>query len=228
MNKTSLFPAIIRSRPKSFPEKAIVVGGFSESEEFLAGLRAALGSGLFQDVEQVTLANALKYHEDLQEAAERCTVVAHSLGPIAVRAAGAFISLNGAEPTSLLKSAVGAYRVSTNFDRISHEEGMPPIGFLDGAIETAKNPRTLLATLKLGKFSTVQMMIDGGEEAFPGGRVYLPSDKDEYGFGHHGEVERAQKAGIIAAMRDGYHDEALLHPHKTVAQIAQILEEAKR
>lgn len=206
--------------------KAFVIGGFSEGEKFLKGFTNAVSQGpgrIVEDADFLSYAYARKHADKLAKEARRRIVFEHSLGTSTVKEAGIVVAMNGAEPIERMRDTVGrAWKVFNNHD-IKREEQVKHPSRLSGPWEVTKHPGTLGVLSRLKNFSTLQMLIDGGTEAFPDGRFYLPTIDDEFGFGHNGEVELARTHGITAEMLPGWHNQPLLHPVKAVEQISAIL-----
>lgn len=203
--------------------KAFVVGGWSEGYRFLEGLTRCVSEGpnrLVAEAESVTLGYALREADKFNKEAARRLVIGHSAAFMAINRAGLAVSLNGAEPTPLPKTIFGGLRVGTN--KIGKEEAIVPPKLTDGFMEIAMSPRTMLVPFWLRQFSTLNKLINNAE-AYPGGRVYLPADKDEFGFGSNGEVDRARACGIVSWRVQGWHNQPLLYPSQSVAQIHEAL-----
>lgn len=208
--------------------KAFVVGGWSEGFRFLEGLTQSVSEGpnrLVYEAESVTLGYALKESDKFNKEAARRLVIGHSAAFMAIDRAGLAVSLNGAEPTGLCRTLIGGIRVGTN--KIGKEESATPPKFSDGFMEVAMAPQTIMVPFWLRQFSTVDKLINNAE-AYPGGRVYLPTDKDEFGFGGHDEVERARRDGIVSWMLEGWHNQPLFCPDASVAQIKLALNQLEK
>lgn len=165
--------------------KAFVIGGFSESHRFLEGFTRIVCEGpnrLVEEAESITLGDALADIDKLNKEAVNRIVFFHSAGGLAVQKAHIAVAMNGAEPTPLLQTLKGAIKVGTNKEA-GLEPGLRKTGLRHGALEVGRHPSTLKVPLEVRHFSTVQMLVDGGTEAFPGGRLYLPTHNDEFGFG---------------------------------------------
>lgn len=207
-------------------DTAVVIGGFSESEDFMWGLTNAVSnSGIASRVEGLTYAQAKRRPDILTEDPSRIIAITHSIGAEAVEEAGIFCALNGVEPTQVPHTIARAFKVFTNRKVGRDAEHTIKTGLLDGPKEVLRNISTLGALTTTRKFSTVQKMIDGGTVLFPAGRIYLPTDKDEFKFGSGDEVERAAEDGIVAYMLDGYHNTPLFHPVEAVETIRTIIED---
>lgn len=206
-------------------DTAVVIGGFSESEEFIWGLTNAVSnSGIASRVEGLTYAQAKEQPDILTEDPSRIIAITHSIGAEAVEEAGVFCALNGVEPTQVPHTIVRAFKVFTNSKVGRDADNTIKTGMLDGPKEVLRNISTLGALVTTRKFSTIQKMIDGGTDLFPVGRIYLPTDKDEFKFGSRDEVSRADEHGIIAYTLDGYHNTPLFHPVQAAATVRDILE----
>lgn len=206
--------------------KAFIVGGWSEDHVLLEGLTREVAEGphrIVDEAESITLAEALANPIKLNQEAGRRIVIAHSAGFMAIKEAGVIIALNGVEPTPLIKTILGGVRTGTN-KAIGHDEYVTKTGLANGFLEVLRHPSTLSIPFKVQNFSTVRTMIDR-KESFPGGRVYLPTDEDEFGFGCNGEVELARQNGITAATLKGWHGQPLLHPRAGAEQINRYLNE---
>ncbi|MBA2279592.1 hypothetical protein H0V99_04100 [Candidatus Saccharibacteria bacterium] len=207
--------------------KAFVIGGFSEDHTFLEGFTNEICDGphsLVDEAESITIAEGFKDIDKLNKEAARRIIFAHSAANMVIRKAGIIVALNGVEPTPLFKTIRGAVKVGTNSE-IGRDEHIPKTGLTNGFKEVMRHPSTLKVPFMVRKFSTSQMLIDGGKEAFPGGRLYLPTDMDEFGFGSDETVTYATSHGISAKMLPGYHNQPLLHPREAVRQIYEILDE---
>jgi hypothetical protein len=204
--------------------KAFVIGGWSEDHAFLEGLTREISEGpnrIVAEAESLTLAEALKNIDALNHETPRRIVVVHSAGMMAVREAGLVVALNGAEPTPLGKTIWGGIKVATN-SAIGREEYANEPRLTSGIIEVLRHPSTLAIPLRVRKFSTVQTLIRGSA-SFPDGRVYLPSEDDEFGFGSNGEVDLANRHGVTAQMLEGWHNQHLLHPRAGAEQIKKFV-----
>lgn len=203
-------------------DKAFIIGGWSESVKSLEPLAESLGAqGLFREVDIFTLGKALE-DKKINAAARNRSVVTHSAGAFAIHQAGLIVVLNGVEPTPLHRLTLGAFGVAFN-RQIGHEEGVRVMGLADAAIELARSPYTLGLPYRLSHFSSLKRLIDYAE-MFPEGRAYLPTDKDEFGFGGHGEVDKAREYGIYAEALPGAHSQPLLHPNAAAQAISRALE----
>jgi hypothetical protein len=205
--------------------KAFLIGGWSEDHDFLTGLcrEVTEGPNRFVDgIEPLTLAEALDSTDKINRESEHRLVIAHSAGMMAIHTAGIIVALNGAEPTSLAGAIAGGIKVGAN-KSIGHESHVAESTVVNGVREVVRHPVTLSIPFRLRNYSTVWTLIEG-KTAFPGGRVYLPTDRDEFGFGSHGEVGLARCHGIVAAMLAGWHNQPLLHPRASAAHIKSALE----
>lgn len=204
--------------------KAFIIGGWSEDHDFLAGLTREVSEGpnrFVDEADPLTLAEAFGRVEDVGREARRRIVITHSAGMMAVRQAGMVVALSGVEPTPLSAIICGGYRVGVN-RQVGHDAYVIETGLINGFMEVTRHPTTLGVLLKARAFSTVRTMI-GRAGLFPDGRVYLPADKDEFGFGSHGEVDLAQRHGVTAHMLPGWHNQPLLHPREAAGQIKTAL-----
>jgi len=207
--------------------KAFVVGGFSESKRFLEGFTNVVSNGpdrIVEDAEPITLGWAFANSDKFNKEAENRIVFFHSAGGLVVRKARIAVAMNAAEPNPLGQTLKGAIKVGTNGE-IGREEGLRKTGLRHGAMEVARHPSTLAVALLVREFSTLKMLVAGGTEAFPEGRLYLPSHNDEFGFGSYWDVMIAQANGITAEMQDGFHNQPLLHPTPAVKRIGELLNE---
>jgi len=206
--------------------KAFVYGGFSEDTQFLAAFTNALCTGpdrLFDEAEAFTWAQVDADFDKLSLEARRRALFPHSAGAMLVKHAALVATLNGVEPTPIHKTIWHAKDVASNHE-IGREAHVTKSGILDAAVEVFRHPSTLKIPFLVRKFSTVQMLIDGGEKAFPGGRLYLPTRQDEFGFGGEEEVALAQANGITAELLEGFHNQPLVHPIAAVRKIGQLLD----
>ena len=202
--------------------KAFVVGGWSESEDFLWGLTNEISNGdsrIVAEAEAITLAAALRNKKRFNQEAKNRIVVAHSAGMMAVTNAGVIVALNAAEPTLVRQAVRGAVRVGTEPNIEPQTDFVKPTSLSDGFIEIARHPSLLVTVpVRLRSYSTIQTLVEG-EAAFPDGRAYLPTEYDEFGFGSHNEVEQALEHGITARMLPGYHNQPLLRPQEGAEHI---------
>ncbi len=203
--------------------KAFVVGGWSESKDFLWGLTNEITTGKFgfvSEAEAITLAEAKRNKNGFKNEVIKRIVVAHSAGMMAIRRGGVVIAINGAEPTPLRKAFRGLKSLSTESNTIPDSEHVIATGLLDGLVEVMRRPSQLVTVpWQLRTFSTLQILIEN-VEGFPGGRAYLPTEHDEFGFGSQGEVAIALEHGIVARMFPGYHNEPLHRPQEGAQAIA--------
>lgn len=204
--------------------EAVIIGGYAEYEESLWPLANAVSSGptrLVENATAKTLNWAIENPEELDALTEGKMTLAHSFGATVVRKAGLYIVLNGAEPTSLYRSAVGAIKVKQSRET---EEGVPAPNDKLSNRELLSNKRVAMSTpFKVRRASSLQTMIDGGQEAYPDGRLYLPRLDDEFRFGQYGEVDTAREHGITAHMLEGKHNDPLNFPQRTTEEIQEIL-----
>lgn len=208
-------------------EKAFVIGGFSEDLAFLEAFTNAVSSGpdrIVEDAEPITLAYALRNKEKLNDEAAGRVVFAHSAALLAIEKAGVVVAMNAAEPTKLARTVIGAVKTSTN-KQIGREPHVAEPTFSSAFVEVAKHPSTWSVPFRVRSFSSLNVLLTGGRHAFPGGRFYLPSRDDEFGFGRVELVDYANKHGIVAQMLEGFHNQPLLHPNATVKQIHDIFEQ---
>jgi hypothetical protein len=209
-------------------KKAFVIGGFSEDHAFLEAFTRAICEGenrIVEDAESITLAEAYRNRGKLNTEAAHRIVFPHSAGNEVIRQAGIFVGLNPIEPTPFLKTILRGIKVANNHE-IGREDHVAKPSPISGFVEVVKHPSNLKAPLIVRKFSTVQMLVDGGTEAFPEGRLYLPTRQDEFGFSSDELVTYAKIHGITSEMLDGYHNQPLLHPRAAVAQISGLLNAA--
>lgn len=205
--------------------KAFVLGGWSEDLDFIEPLAREADSGPHRIVEEahpVTLAWALDNADKLNRESTRRIVLGHSAAKMAIRRAGILFVMNGAEPTPFYKTIARGFKVAFN-GRIGREEHVPKPGVLNGIAEVAKHPSTLAVPWRVRTFSSVDSVIEDGEDAYPDGRVYLPTHLDEFKFGHKGEIAKARDNGIYAEMLQGYHNHPMLHPRAYMAEVERIL-----
>lgn len=208
--------------------KAFVVGGWSENKNFLWGLANEISTGKFSivsDAETVTLAEAQRKKDKFLKEAQNRIVIAHSAGMMAIRRAGIVIAINGAEPTPFLMAVRGALRLSTKSNTEPDFDHVIATGLSDGLREVMLHPSQLITVpLRLRAFSTLQRLTESNT-SFPDGRVYLPTEHDEFGFGSHGEVEVALEHGIVARMLPGYHNQPLQRPQEGAKDIAWAIDQ---
>lgn len=205
--------------------KAFLYGGFSESYEFIEPLARAISEGpnrFVDEAELFTLAEARSAPEAFVEEGRRRIIITHSAGATALRRAGMVITLNGIEPTPTRKILCGSIKVGLNGD-IGREDGVPAPSLLDAFDEVCDNSETLKLLLETRHFSTLGLLAKGDKQ-FPEGRIYLPTDQDEYGFGRH-LVDVANRLDVYAKMLPGYHNQAMLHPNWAAGEIKHCIEE---
>lgn len=209
-------------------KKAFVVGGFSESIHFLSPFTREICEGEYRivdEAEPIPVADILANPENFLKESRRRLVVSHSFGAIAIREAVRVVMLNPVEPTPLHQTFKGALRVATN-QKIGREPNVPQLGLTDPARELMRHP-VINAKIPfwVRRASGLQVLINGGTHAFPGGQYYLPTNEDEFGFGRVEYVERALEQGIIAELLSGYHNQPLLHPASAVQHIYNLFEQ---
>jgi len=209
-------------------KQAFVVGGWSEDHDFLEGLTDAVSGGphrIVENADSVTLAKAL--HDDYKWNLrfKDAMVIAHSAGMMAVHDAGIVVALNGVEPTPLLATIQGGKRVALEGNITPDDEHVIPTGLTNGLFEVLRHPIiSAKIPFRVRDFSTIRQMIIY-KRHFPDGRIYLPTTDDEFGFGHHGEVDKARQHGILAEMVPGYHNQHLLRPQEGAKLIKNKLNE---
>jgi hypothetical protein len=206
--------------------KAFVVCGWSECRGFGEGLACQVAEGphkIVDEAEVLTLAYALRHSEKVNKETPRRIVLAHSAAILAIHSAGIIVAMNGPEPTPLRKTLQGGIRVATEPNITPDREHTIAVDPMDGVYEVLKHPLTWRVPLRVRHFSTVQYLIDG-KQVFPGGRVYLPTDKDEFGFGDANAVKRAREHGIVADLLPGWHNSPLLLPCEGAEQVKTALE----
>lgn len=207
-------------------KKAFVIGGWSEDLPYIDGLSQEISEGRHRFVDEadsITLGWALANGDKLAQEAKRRIVIAHSSAPMAIRESGIIVTLNGAEPTLPHLSIFGGLRTACN-RQIGYDESVPAPNLLNSVRELLRSPRTLAVPGWLVGFSTVKLLL-GNKESFPDGRVYLAYDKDEYGFGQHGEIELARADGMVADMLEGWHNQPMQHPVTAARDIKASLDE---
>lgn len=198
-----------------------------QSNDALWGIANELTSGphkIARDAVTVTLGEGLKDPEQLESLLTESDAIGISAGTKLIKAARSIISLNGLEPTSKLKliKEMGREKMSNNDGHIK-----PDVSNTDFLKEFFRSPSMPIRVLHWAKhFSTVNHMIKGGRASFPEGRLYLPTDDDEYGFGNNGEVQKALEHGIYAKLLPGTHGEAVLRPREHSRRIKEALETA--
>lgn len=202
-------------------ERAIVIGGFSESPECIAPLTNEVAT-IFSDVEQLTWHQAFRRRNLLARDTLARTVITHSAGAMFLREGQRAIALSGPEPIHPAGAMLRAGLVALN---MRHGDESEVSMTIRGSVEEIlRHPDHLRILGKVARFSTAERLILKGSERFPDGRFYLPSQEDEFGFTRPEMMERAAAHGITAAYVGRFHNYPLTNPKATVAQIHQLLE----
>lgn len=211
-------------------KEAIIQGGLAEYPESLDPLANAVSSGpnrLVEDATPITLNWALDNPEQYSRLVSDKLVIAHSFGALLVPRSGVIVALDGVEPTSLRKAQQGARMIQQNVPQIGREAGVPENDQaasnreIFGSIGNFRN--FLRVTWAVRKSSTLSHLIEGGEAAFPEGRLYLPYADSEYGFGDQAKVDEAQQHGITAELLPGTHNRALVYPDETIQHVNRLM-----
>jgi len=203
--------------------KAFVVGGWGETEEYIQGLTNEIQleegpHGFVEHAEGITLAEALRHKRVINKDAEKRLVVTHSAGIMAIDNAGVIVALNGPEPTLLPRTIMGGRRVIRECN-ITPDDYVTKTSAWDGVDEVLHHPVTWAVPFLVQCFSTVRKLARH-ERAFPGGRIYLQTESDEFGFGSGDNIEWARQNGIIADMLPGFHNQPMLRPREGAEQIS--------
>ena len=202
-------------------EHAVIIGGFSESPECLAPLTNEF-SKLFSDIEQLTWTQAYRRRHTLARDVMNRTVITHSAGAMYLHCGERGIALSGVEPTHPIRSVVRAGHVAYN--TLAARELENPMSLRRSAHELLHHPDHLRVLGRVGMFSTAERLIRKGAEGFPGGRYYLPSERDEFGFTRPDMIARAAEHGIVTGYVGRLHNDPITNPRNTVTQIKQLLE----
>jgi len=205
-------------------EQAFVIGGFSESPDYLSPLTNEVATQLFSDVEQFTWHQAYRRRHMLAREAVNRTIITHSAGAMFLHDGVRAIALAGVEPTPPEKSILRAGKVAFNMT-LGHEKGSPIVPMLSNVEEVLRHPTHLRVLGQVGWFSTTERLVRAGDERFPEGRLYLPALDDEFGFGKPEAVARATANGITAAYVGRFHNYPLTHPKATVQSIRSLIEQ---